>query len=101
MASSETPSWLKTDNDNAVDNYEMTEPASTPASAPEPNTTATTTTTTTPSGGDDAEDQELPGVILTMRLANMGVAILIVVISVRIDCNIVLIVLLCFDILML
>ena len=32
---------------------------------------------------EDDEDPDLPGVILTMRLANMGVAVAIIVVSVR------------------
>ncbi len=32
---------------------------------------------------EDDDDQDLPGVILAMRLANMGVAVAIIVVSVR------------------
>ena len=75
------PSWLSESG---------TQPASAPA-APAADSAAPVDSLAAPAGGSTtaasntsaADEAELPGVILTMRLANMGVSIAIVVISVR------------------
>jgi len=89
---SETPTWLTNDNNNAgVDNsFEMTSgvtpaaPATAPAAASATGGSMVADGSTTPA----AEEKDLPGIILTMRLANMGVAIALVACSVRMQLDI-------------
>lgn len=88
---SETPSWLSPANDAAAgggggtDNntnaFEMTSGV-TPESTSNHQIAAGPTASGATSAAA-ADDQDLPGVILTMRLANMGVAIALVACSVR------------------
>ena len=74
MADSNTPTWLQeTPADPVAPSPLQTEPAPLPT-----NTVASPTTAD--SGGDEAD---LPAVILTMRLANMGVSVAMIVVSVR------------------
>ena len=89
---SETPAWLSTDNaGGGGDNFEMTsgitasEPVATPTGGG--STTSGTVGGSTTTSGAAAEDNDLPGIILTMRLANMGVAVALVACSV---CNVML-----------
>lgn len=61
---SETPSWLAGGNDAPAPtsaSLEVTAPASSPTAA-------------STQGATDADEKELPGVILMMRLTNMGMA---------------------------
>lgn len=83
---SETPAWLNSDtnaNAGSGDNFEMT----TAVTGSQPTTPLASATSgtggSTISAGATEEDNDLPGVILTMRLANMGVAIALVACSVR------------------
>lgn len=82
---SETPGWLSPTNDASAgaagdaNTFEMTSGVT-----PESTTAAGSTASATTSGAA-ADDNDLPGVILTMRLANMGVAIALVACSVRIN----------------
>lgn len=77
-----TPAWLR---DNA------TEATSAAPTAPSPNTNGIVESVPLPptaaaaANTDDsnADDPDLPGIILAMRLANMGVATAMVVTSVR------------------
>ena len=85
---SETPAWLSDNNGNAGGggdgNFEMTEGVNVTQPAT-PTGSATASGTASPSNAQvgSAEDAEkLPGVILTMRLANMGVAIALCTVSV-------------------
>lgn len=75
MADPNTPTWLT----------ESSAPAA--ISGPEPVVSEGLQTSTTRASGNVStnaeDDQELPGVILTMRLANMAAAIALVVFSVR------------------
>ena len=80
----DTPGWLSPNNDAGTgggggDNtFEMTTGVT-----PEPTSGAVGGSTTTSTTAAAANDEDLPGVILTMRLANMGVAIALVACSVR------------------
>ncbi len=65
---SSTPEWLS--------------PAATSAPAPKMETGVISSQPAPVTSPSASEDAELPGVILTMRLANMGVSIFLVVISV-------------------
>jgi hypothetical protein len=80
--SSDTPSWLQTGNEAP------------PTAPPAGNSSLHTSGGEVGGGGtlntnygvtpvDNQDDKELPGVILTMRLANMGVATAIIAVSVR------------------
>jgi hypothetical protein len=77
---SETPTWLSPGNE-----------APAPAPAPAGSSTGGLDTAITSGGATDsnygvssaADDRELPGVILTMRLANLGVAAALMTVSVR------------------
>jgi hypothetical protein len=71
---SETPSWLQSGNDAPA-------PAA-PAPSPVGSLNVETNNNTT-SAVTAADDKDLPGVILMMRLLNMGVAGAIIAISVR------------------
>lgn len=72
----ETPSWLQSGNDAA--------PAPVPA-APAPVGSLNVETTTSNTATTEADDKDLPAIILMMRLLNMGVAGAIIAISVRQD----------------
>lgn len=82
----DTPSWLTPEGGGAA--------APAPAAPSAPDTFALNEgapTTSTPSapaataGAAQAADDDLPGVILTMRLANMGVAVALIVCSVSLQ----------------
>jgi hypothetical protein len=82
---SDTPAWLATGSDKAApvggDNFEMT----TGVTASQPATpSGASTTTSGASAAAESPQEDLPKIILTMRLANMGVAIALIVCSVRI-----------------
>ena len=73
MADPNAPSWLSQES-----------PAAAPA-APAPVAAApaaAATAASTNGAGADADEAELPGVILTMRLANMAVVAALIVVSV-------------------
>ena len=74
--SSETPSWLASGNENPA-------PAPAPAGGLETSTASGGAATADYGDSSAADDKELPGVILTMRLANMGVAGALIAVSVR------------------
>ena len=80
MADANTPAWMQ---DNTVE-VPAPEPSSGPivVSPPPPPTLSNGggAASSSESGGNDAD---LPGIILTMRLANMGVAVALIVVSVR------------------
>lgn len=82
MADANTPAWMQ---DNTVE-VPAPEPSSGPVvmSPPPPPTLSNNSNggaaSSSASGGNDAD---LPGIILTMRLANMGVAVALIVVSVR------------------
>lgn len=84
---SDTPAWL-TESGNAQgvgggDNFEMTTAvAITQPTAPAGGSTTSGTGATASGTAAGADDGDLPGVILTMRLANMGVAIALVAVSI-------------------
>lgn len=70
----DTPSWLQN---------------STSAPSPAPDTLAAAPAPAVAPvniGDDEQTEPDLPGVILTMRLANMGVAAAMIIISVRFNC---------------
>jgi hypothetical protein len=76
-----TPAWLQANTTEApapavIDNGGIT---SIPPPAPP---TAAQQQASAAAIADDEDDPDLPGVILTMRLANIGVAVAIIVISV-------------------
>jgi hypothetical protein len=75
MASNDTPEWLESSGNDAP-------------TAPPPTTSTTSAATTTTSNAAvvPEEDKELPGIILVMRLANMGVSIALMACSVRHEC---------------
>jgi hypothetical protein len=78
-----TPAWLQSNTTEApapapVDNGGI---ISVPPPAPPQQTNSSNSDNTTAAAEND--DPDLPGVILTMRLANMGVATAIIVVSVR------------------
>lgn len=72
-----TPAWLQPNIEApapVVDDGGITSVAPPPPPAPD----------TTTSAAAEADDDDLPGVILTMRLANMGAAVALMTISVRV-----------------
>ncbi|CAB9517509.1 COPI associated protein [Seminavis robusta] len=82
----DTPAWLSSGNDNNAaaagggDNFEMTTGV---AASQQPTTpTVGSTTSATAASSTEAAEEDLPRMILTMRLANMGVAIALIVCSV-------------------
>lgn len=81
MADPNTPSWL---SDNTTQQpYTAQADAPRDSLAPAPNASVTSKA---PSAAEDSttpDDPELPGVILMMRLMNMGVAAGMIIISVR------------------
>jgi len=80
----ETPAWLSSDSPTANagggDNFEMTTAVAQPSAGASPSSGTTGASAIT--GGNAEDDEKLPGVILTMRLANMGVSIALVVVSI-------------------
>lgn len=74
MADANTPAWLQENTTEA--------PAAAPLETEVP--VPTSPATATPAQASTAADEaELPSVILIMRLANMGVAVAMIAISVR------------------
>ena len=78
MADANIPAWMQ---DNT-----MEAPAPQPSSGPQivsppPPPVAASATSAAPNS-DENNDPDLPGVILTMRLANMGVAVALIAVSV-------------------
>lgn len=73
-----SPAWLQ---DNTAEAPAPAESGGITTVSPPPPPPPTNSTNA--SATDGVDDPDLPGVILTMRLANMGVAIAIIVISVR------------------
>lgn len=72
MATNDAPSWLT--------------PEDTSAPAPEvPAATGSEKITPINTAQQDIDDRELPGIILAMRLANMGVSIAVMAVSVSFD----------------
>lgn len=74
MADNNTPTWLQPETTTAQ------QPVMVEATPAPLQTEAASTPTTGDTGSDEAD---LPSIILTMRLANMGVSVAMVVISVR------------------
>jgi hypothetical protein len=74
----DSPSWLTPDGDGAAAPAPA-EPMEFESSAPAPAAAAESTSRAAPAVADDPD---LPGVILTMRLANMAVSIALIVCSV-------------------
>jgi hypothetical protein len=96
MSTAATPNWLSSETAADSSGGGGLEPAAATASAASAPATGSATTTgsgsisaagagaTAPAAAADAaEDADLPGVILTMRLANMGVAVALIAIAVR------------------
>jgi hypothetical protein len=93
MSTAATPNWLSSETSGGATAAasEGLEPAT--AAAPAPATDSATTSAVSAAGAGatapaaaaaaEADDAELPGVILTMRLANMGVAVALIAIAVR------------------
>ena len=82
---SETPAWLSGGDNANGGNFEMTEAVNiTQPTAPVGGSATATTSVAAPAAGsqEEADAEKLPGVILMMRLANMGVAVALMVISV-------------------
>lgn len=73
------PDWLKSD---AAPKSEIPATGITSVPPPPPPPAAPTASSST-TAADGEDDPDLPGVILTMRLANMGVAIALIAVSVR------------------
>ena len=71
---SEAPSWLTSDRPSVV---------ATPAPAPLEVDHGTAPASESNYGVSESDDKDLPGIILTMRLANMGVAAYLITVSVR------------------
>lgn len=78
-----TPAWLQANTAEAttsaapvVDNGGIT-------SVPPPAPPTPAQLQAAAAAADDEDDPDLPGIILTMRLANMGVAVAIIAVSVR------------------
>jgi hypothetical protein len=74
------PDWLKSDT-APKDDEPATSGGITSVPPPPPPPAAPVASSSTTADGED--DPDLPGVILTMRLANMGVAIALIAVSVR------------------
>jgi hypothetical protein len=81
MTDANTPTWLQENAAEAPSTQQESNNGLTSVAPPPPPAAAASGTTNQASGGDE-EDPDLPGVILTMRLANMGAAIALVVVSV-------------------
>jgi hypothetical protein len=77
MASHNTPAWLQENTTEAPVAMAVLE-TEVPVPAPPPPTNGSTPTSSA------ADEAELPSIILFMRLANMGVAIAMITVSVRI-----------------
>jgi len=77
----DAPAWLQGSNREHLTGGDTLAP-----SAPAPVNAGNSTTSSTinsSNAGDGSLEPDLPGVILTMRLANMGVAVAFIAISVR------------------
>ena len=81
MADADTPAWLQSNTTEAPAPAPLAPGATTTVAPPPP--PPPTTNNAAAAAADDENDPDLPGVILTMRLANIGCAIAIIVISVR------------------
>jgi hypothetical protein len=78
MASHNTPAWLQENTTEAPVAMAVME-TEVPVPAPPPANGGST-----PTSSSAADEAELPSIILFMRLANMGVAVAMITVSVRI-----------------
>ena len=85
MAEANTPSWLSDNNNNfgggSTGGDVLAADTNNAVATTSPSPLGISTTNGTNASNDD-DDPDLPGVILTMRLANIGVAVTLIVYSV-------------------
>ena len=78
MADANIPAWMQ---DNTME-AAAPQPSSGPQIVSPPPPPAVTASAASATSASDESDPDLPGVILTMRLVNMGVAVALIAVSV-------------------
>jgi hypothetical protein len=79
----DTPAWLQANTTEATTSAAPVADPGGITSIPPPAPPTPAQLQAAAAAADDDDDPDLPGIILVMRLANMGVAVAIIVVSVR------------------